>query len=123
MRKKVKYTPKSIQLDAFAAKKAGDAGLQQAEDNANKKQDGWVDHAYSFFLQWLFKKPVGFEFMLEDVRVAATSIATLQKPPSERAWGGIARRALRDKLIIHAGHGKTKNKLAHGTPASIWKKL
>lgn len=111
---------KRVQLDIFEAARRAEEGMQRAIDNANAKNDNWSDTAYAHFLQWLYKLPLHSKFMIEDFREAAK---VLPPPPSNRAFGGLVKRAVNDKLIQHAGHGKTKNVKAHGTPASIWRKI
>jgi hypothetical protein len=103
------------QLDLFQAR---DIGIQKAVDNANDNHNGWSDDAYAFLIRYIQNNPT---FMTEDVRNKSKGI--IPDPPSNRAWGGIIVRAVKNGRIKRIGYQNTKNIKAHGTPASLWIKI
>ena len=102
-------------------RKLRDEGIQKAVDNAESKEEGWSDTAYQYFKIYINNKPRGFKFMIEDFREYIRG--TLPLPPSKRAFGVLAIRGKRDRLIAKAGHGQVVNPTAHRCFASVWIKL
>jgi hypothetical protein len=95
-----------------------DAGIAQAEESANQKTENWTQLAYSFLLEFMRSND---EFMAEDVRLA--SEGKVEPPPSNRAWGGIFVRAVKEGLIRRKGFRNVKNAKAHCTPATLWETI
>lgn len=94
-----------------------DKGMKQAVENAESRHEDWAARAYAA-LQNFIDERAGLDFMAEDVRRWATEVPV---PPSNRAWGAVILRGARSGIIKQVGYGKTTNKLAHRTPASIWR--
>lgn len=94
---------------------ARDNGIQQSLDSANSAVKNWSDIAYGFLLGYADSHT---EFMIEDMRNA--SVGFVPEPPSKRAWGGIAVRASKNKIIKRKGFQNVKNVKAHCTPATLW---
>jgi hypothetical protein len=122
VKNKKTITQPSVQLDAFESQHRAEQGMLQAAANAEEKEPGWNDQAYAFFIQWLYQRTKAENFFIENVRVDAAK-AGIPKPPSDRAWGWIAKKAVKDNLIKRVGYGLVSNVNAHSTPASIWKKV
>jgi hypothetical protein len=91
-------------------------GMQRAIEHADAVEGGWSEMAYAMLEQYAFSH---FEFMMEEVRRWAQDNG-LSAPPTARAWGAVALRASRDRLIVKAGHRNTINPLAHGALATVW---
>lgn len=99
-------------------KELRDLGIQQSIDNANTKIENWSEIAYNFLLDYVKNHP---EFMIEDLRNA--SIGSVPVPPSNRAWGGVAVKAVKAGIIERKDFRNVKNPKAHYTPATLWKVL
>ena len=65
---------------------------------------------------------INSEFMTEDVRNGARKRG-FPEAPSARAGGAVTIRASRDRIIEKSGYRKTRNPLAHATPATLWRSL
>ena len=106
-------------LNEMLAKVGMQRGIKKAIDHAEEVEPNWSEQAYEFLTQYVSENRCG-NFMAEDVRIA--SIGIVPEPPSNRAWGGIIRRAANSDLIMNNGYAKTSNPKAHGTPAAVWTK-
>tara|TARA_R100000963_G_C4635601_1_gene99813 strand:- start:772 stop:1125 length:354 start_codon:yes stop_codon:yes gene_type:complete len=96
-----------------------DKGMKQALDNANDNHRDWSAKAYSFLLEFINNVYlVNDLFMAEDIRRESKGI--VPEPPSNRAWGAIIRRAVKDGLIQRNSFKSVKNPKAHATPATEW---
>ena len=102
-------------------RKLRDEGIQKAVDHANHVHEAWSEDAYRYFQIYLNHKPKGFKFMIEDFREHIRG--TLADPPHKRAFGSLAVRARKEKLIAKAGHGQVANPTAHRCFATIWMKV
>lgn len=92
-----------------------DEAIQRALDHADQEAEKWSDHAYEFLLKYMEEHPT---FMTEDVRLASSGI--IPEPPSQRAWGGIVRRASQAGLIMSTRTQSVKNPAAHCANAAVW---
>lgn len=98
-----------------------DMGIKQATDHADAVVSSWTDIAYDHFRMYLEKMERGAEFQIEDFREYMGT--RLVEPPSRRAYGAIAVRAVKDGLIVKIGHSQVRNVRAHLCYASVWKKI
>jgi hypothetical protein len=96
------------------------AGMELARETADKKVKDWSKLCWQLFLVWIRRMPRYHEFMMEDFRNYLYQYDLIERPPSERAFGFISRRASKENWIGHAGIAKVKNKKAHATPANVW---
>jgi|SRR5215217_521688 len=101
----------------FNASELAKGGMNLALANAEIKSEGWAERAAGFMDSWL--EICTTTFLAEDFRAYAQLLG-LESPPSNRAFGGVISKAVKDGKIMHAGYGKTTNPKAHGTPASRW---
>lgn len=109
-------TPISVIDYAYSESQiARDIGIQKSIDSANNSTKNWSDIAYGFLLGYARSHK---EFMIEDLR--ASSIGFVPEPPSNRAWGGIAVRAVKNGIIKRKRFQNVKNVKAHRTPATLW---
>jgi hypothetical protein len=92
-------------------------GMQRAVDHADDVEPGWSDLAYAMLEQYAFDH---FELMTEEVRAWAQDKG-LAEPPTARAWGAVALRAARNRIIVKVGHRQTRNPLAHSALATVWR--
>jgi hypothetical protein len=109
-----------IQFDFERSQKLGEIGLYVAVNNAGPD---WSERCWELFKRWISKKPVGFEFQVERFRADLYKFNMIEKPPSERAFGFISKRAVKEGLIECAGTGKCANVKAHSTPVNKWRKI
>lgn len=108
----------SITFDRAIGSALRDQGIERAERKANAMHKDWSETAYDFLKGYIKINPV---FQVEDVRYASQGV--VPSPKSQRAWGGIIRRAAKEGLIFRAGYKNVKNILAHRTPAAVWKSV
>ncbi len=104
----------TVELDKEKSEILRDIGIEQAVENADKKESCWSDEA----LEYVIKYPHN-RFMAEEVRIWAYSEG-LNIPPHGRAWGAVIRRAEKAGIIKHDGFKNVSNPKAHRTPASVW---
>ena len=108
------------QTNLFTGQELRDKGIKKAVDHAGVK---WADEAYEFLLhKILYMKLLpeyGRTFMVEDVRRAAIDV--INDPPSNRAWGGVIRRAANAGLIEKVGIRQVTNPKAHCANANVWR--
>jgi hypothetical protein len=102
----------------FSGRELRDGGISVATEHADLVHKDWSENAYQSLKRFLLTqaKP----FMCEQVRDFATTHSDLPQPPSNRAWGGVFRRAAHEKLIKHVGYGQVTNPKAHMANASMW---
>jgi len=101
-----------------------DEGIQQAIENADKKNYNWSETAYAFLKGYCKANGSGHQFLTEDVRYEAEYYKhLLPDPPSKRAWGGVILKAKHEKIIIGIGYDKVLNPKAHCAFATIWEVL
>lgn len=112
-----------IQLNSKEARSRGEAGMNQAIATAEKKNKDWANEAYKFFRRWLSRKPSGYRFQIENFRLHLQINGGLPKPESDRAYGGLPKRALNEKLIKSLGPKPTKSVTAHGCFSTEWQKV
>jgi len=90
-------------------------GMQRAEQSANNTHYKWSDTAYSFLIDYSKKYS---SFMMEDVILA--SKGSVPEPPTNRAWGGVVRKAAKEGKLVNLGFQKKKSEGSHSTPAVLW---
>ena len=125
MKPSPKYQPELFKKEAlvFEGKRLGEEGLERAVRKAEKDNPGWKEKCWELFKRWIDKKPMGYEFLMEEFRQDVEKWKMIEKPNSSRAYGVISKRALREKLIEGAGMGRVSNATAHNCFAAKWKKL
>jgi hypothetical protein len=89
----------------------GHAMAELAGDNAGEV---WKEIAYDAFVTYAREHP---QFTTEDVRRANPE---LPPPPDNRAWGAIARRGTKNKIIVSLGWVRAKNLNVHGRAVVNW---
>lgn len=92
-------------------------GIAQSAAHADRVMPTWTDRAYFVFSSFARGRET---FTTEDVRAYACSLG-FPAPPDPRAWGHVARRALRAHVVEHAGHVKAKSPGVHGMNVTLWR--
>jgi hypothetical protein len=92
-------------------------GMEAAVAHADRFEDDWSERAFCAFARYA---ALHREFLTEDVRVYAID-AGLSPPPDPRAWGAIARRAVRERIVKKAGYRLSEVPPAHASPMTLWR--
>lgn len=95
--------------DSIAAR---NAGMQIAADNADAHVVGWTDRAFTFLCDYAKTHQ---SFISEDVSDASKE-ARFPQPPTDRAWGSVYRRAIRESVILQVGSGRSRRRHASICP-------
>lgn len=106
-------------FDRPTARQRRDDGMKRAERHAG---NAWSEAAYGYLMRFIACIPPDRRFMTEQVRQFAYHHG-LSAPPSERAWGAVTIRAVKDGKIVQCGFGKVSNDKAHCANAAIWRKV
>jgi hypothetical protein len=96
------------------AAQLADEGIRTAIEHAGPE---WNDRATEAFRQFALTHA---EFLCEDVRVWAETKG-LPHPPDKRAWGHIAREAVKNETVKVTGYAMTKVKPAHAGPRAVYR--
>lgn len=107
-----------LQLNILGAIEKRDAGISLAEDHADAVSAGWAARAYQILLEFI--KEYHNPFMVEELRAYA-AVVDFEAPPSNRAWGAVILRAVKNGLVVSAGYNLTSNPKSHRTPARLWR--
>lgn len=110
-------------FDKAAGERLAVAGMQLAVETANAEHPKWSERCWQLFYQWLNKKPRYYQFMIEDFRKYLYDYDLIERPKTDRAFGFLSGKAVREGLIQSAGTRKVSNKKAHATPAGLWVKI
>lgn len=94
------------------ALEARNAGIQIAADNADAHHIGWTDRAFQFLYDYAKTHQ---SFISEDVSDASKE-AGFPQPPTDRAWGAVYRRAIKESVIIQVGSGRSRRRHASICP-------
>lgn len=92
---------------------AGETGMHQAADHAERVEPGWADGAFAALCD--FVRDNAAPFTIEEMR-ARVLVAS---PTDERAWGGVVMRASRAGVIVRAGFAPAVS--SHGSPKPLWR--
>lgn len=117
------YTQLSI-LDAIREGEARSiSGLDRATKAAESVAPGWKDKCWGLFKEWVLRKPPGYQFMIEEFRMWVIENDKLDRPKSDRAFGFLSKKGVKEGLISPAGMAKVKNEKAHRCYANMWQVL
>ena len=95
-----------------------DEGIDRAYQHALDFDSNWGEDAFNTLLAFIAQHSRS-TFMTEDVR--ASSTGKLTKPPHDRAWGHVIRRAAKEGKVTKDGYGMCKDPGQHRTPATLWR--
>jgi hypothetical protein len=99
-------------MDLFEAAAARDLGMLRAAKHAEATHMGWNDRAYAFLEAYARQHK---DFISEDVSDASKQV-DFPQPPTDRAWGSVYRKAIKDGLIIQIGSGRSRRRHASICP-------
>lgn len=105
------------QRDLFQAFADADSGMRQAIVHANQASTHWGDVAYDYLVSFARRTAL---FISEDVSDASKE-SGIPQPPTDRAWGAVYRRAIKDGVIIQDGTGRSRRR--HASICPQWKSL
>lgn len=92
-------------------------GHAAAEAAAAHAGEPWKERAYKAFVSYASTHST---FTTEEVRLASPQV---EAPPELRAWGQIALRAKRAKVVEFDGWTFAKEKNVHGNAVTQWKTI
>lgn len=106
-----------LAIDFSAARARRDDGMQQAIDHAEAVKAGWRKDALELFRRYALTHEL---FLTEDVREANPGFHV---PPEcdERAWGQVARDAIKNGYVERAGFAPAKS--SNCSPKVMWRSL
>lgn len=100
-------------MDLFQhAEAQRDLGMMRAARHAETVHVGWNDQAYAF-LEAFAKQHK--DFISEDVSDASKKVEFPQ-PPTDRAWGSVYRKAIKEGIILQVGAGRSRRRHASICP-------
>ncbi len=109
-------TQEKLPLDGTALR---ERGIERSLNHAECELPGWKIRAMDYLINFL-RAQGSVPFQAEYFRAWAYSRG-LDRPPSERAFGGIILKAKKDNLISFVRYESVSNPKAHKAFASVWK--
>lgn len=109
-------------LDAIQSQQLANTGLSLALESAEKKEKGWNRLCWQLFLLWLRRKKRYEEFRIEQFREYVYKYDLLTPPFSDRAFGFLSKRGVKEGWIAFSKVEKASNKKSHSTPVNVWYK-
>jgi hypothetical protein len=106
------------QLDLNLSRKLRDDGMQLALEHAESESEDWGEVAYAFLLRFVMFH--AYPFISEDVSDSSKEDPTFPQPPTDRAWGAIYRRAVKNGLIHQVGAGRSRRR--HASICPLWRR-
>jgi hypothetical protein len=100
------------QLDFEAARRRRDEGAARAARSAGEE---WAEAAYDYFCA--FAKCFGKPFLVEQCVALAND--KIGPPPDARAWGAIAKRAHKAKVVEKVGYAAAAT--SNCSPKTLWR--
>ncbi len=95
-----------------------DVGMQRAANRAEKISPGWLDQAF-MYLQ--FFATTHESFISEDVSAASKENCAFEQPITDRAWGSVYKRAVKENVIVQDGYGRSARR--HNSVCVRWRSL
>lgn len=106
--------------DLFAyAEEQAKAGMQRALETTEGHYPFWAEEAFAFLVR--FAENRAEPFISEDVSDASREDPAFQQPISDKSWGGIYRRAIKENVIERAGAGRSRRR--HNSICPRWQSL
>ena len=104
--------------DLEQARREAEIGMGIAADHADDVSPGWTDDAYSFLVRFAEHH---LTFISEDVSAASKDDPLFDQPPTDRAWGSVYRRAVKNHVIEKIGTGVSRRR--HASICLRWRSL
>lgn len=105
-----------MQADLFSPSEKGHAAAKAAADRADRHIDEWTEKAVALFAQYARQSTQ--PFLTEEARQYAESHG-LPEPTDGRAWGHVAQKCKREKVVVPVGFGSAKS--SNGSPKVLWR--
>lgn len=100
------------------AKRAAQAGIDQAASAADRASEGWTDRAYGFIER--YAKRVGRKQFIGHDIVEASKAAGFEQPENPRAWGSPIQKAVRTGVLVKKGTTEDTNDRRHASPVPLY---
>lgn len=104
-----------LSIDFEKARQEAELGMARSLERAECETPGWTEIALDFLIRYAESNEHFAGWMV--VKAAALE-KNFPKPPSEKAWGGVIKRAIGLGLIEQ--RGSTKDPYRHGNPIPLW---
>lgn len=114
-----KFTRRGDSIVPPTGEELARAGANAAAANADRVSPEWTDRAYFLFAAYARGHA---EFATEDVVSYATTLG-FAAPPDKRAWGHVAKRAAKARIVERSGYTKAKNSNVHRMTVTLWRSL
>jgi len=98
------------------ARRAAQAGIDQAAEGAERGVNGWGDMAFAFVKLYALQNK-GRRFVGRDIVLASKAKGIIQ-PENDKAWGKPIQRAATEGIIRRVGFAEDTNR--HGNPVPLW---
>jgi hypothetical protein len=106
-----------VSLNAAAiARRAAQAGIDQAAAGADREISGWSTTAFEFIRSYAIAHR-GQQYIGHDI-VQASIAAGVVQPSNPKAWGAPIQRAAREGVIVRVGYSPDPNR--HTNPVPLW---
>lgn len=110
------------QLGLEIAKQRGEEGMRAATAHAERKCPGWEDLALVFVAKYAQARKLADRFTAEDFVDLYMGDDNFVKPPDERAFGSVVKRAIAKGIIAYSdSHGRRRK--GHGSRCDRYKSL
>lgn len=87
------------QMSLTLARAAGEEGMRQASEHAERVSPGVTDVMYAFLVKWAMQRQRGERFTAEPISDAYAADPCFVQPTDQRAWGGVIQRATNRGII------------------------
>ena len=104
------------QLALDYARSARDDAMQAAVDAADGRVPKWSEVAFQY-IRLYAQQHRGVRFIGRDITQAAKAYG-LESPATEKAWGGVLKRAVCEGVIVRVGFAQDPNR--HCSPVPLW---
>ena len=109
--------PDGSVIEMSRARAQRDDGMSRAARHAESDYPGWADVAFRFLNNFAVTHQ---HFISEDVSDASRAWGMVQ-PSTDRAWGNVYKRAIKDGVIVQDGAGRSRRR--HASICPRWKSL
>lgn len=92
-------------------------GMLRSTTHADAESPGWSSFAFDALLRYAETHQF---FTIEQLKDWAY-FNGLPVPPAPGAWGGIARRGIKEKIIIFDSYRESRNPSQHMKPVRVWR--
>lgn len=109
--------PNTLEQEKPGAAELRDKGIKKSAEHAEHVRHGWQSDAVAAIHAY-----PGKEFQSDKLRAFAYANG-LDLPPSNRAWGAVMQRAVKEGLVEFVRYAPSTSPKQHRCPTSVWRKL